>query len=187
MGEQTQPIRVPKSLVPLFTEFLAKRKLAVGAQTAGSVGFGGNVAELLPIQAGVAPLLLPFVTSPSPQAGFPSPAADHVEETLDISQLLVKNPTATYYLRVQGASMEDAKIFDGDILVVDRSLEAKPGRIVVAAYDGNFYVKRLRILRGRQALVSENAARSAEFPPMYLDQAQEVTLWGTVTGSARQF
>lgn len=185
MGEQTQPIRVPKSLVPLFTEFLAKRKRAISADSVASASFGGNVAELLPIKVDAERLLLPFVTSPSPLAGFPLPVADHVEDVLDLTQLMVKTPTATYFLRVCGASMEDARIFDGDILVVDRSLEAKPGRVVVAAYGGNIYVKRLKTILGRQALVSENAARAAEFPPMYLDQAQDVTLWGTVTGTTR--
>lgn len=182
LGEQTQPIRVPKSLVPLFSEYLERRKQLSATKP---IGLGGNVAELLSLSADAPSLALPFVTSPCPQAGFPSPAADHVEDVLDLNQLMVKNPTATYFLRVRGASMEDARIFDGDILVVDRSLEAKLGRVVVAAYDGNFYVKRLKSIRGRQALISENAARAAEFPPMYLDQAQDVTMWGTVTGTTR--
>lgn len=85
------------------------------------------------------------------------------------------------------ASWPFGSIFDGDILVVDRSLQASPGKVVVAAYDGDLYVKRLRSIRGRLALVSENAARSAEFPHLYLDKAQECTLWGVVTGLARTF
>lgn len=180
------PIRVPQVLFAELSTYLSRRRQSI-VQARQPLGFDGNVDRYFPIQPDGSTLALPFVTSPCPQAGFPSPAMDHVEDVLDLNQLMVKNPTATYFLRVRGASMEDAKIFDGDILVVDRSREAKPGHIVVAAVDGNFYVKRLKSLRGRQALVSENAARAAEFPPIFLDQAQEVILWGTVTGSARQF
>lgn len=128
----------------------------------------------------------PLLVSPRIQAGFPSPAADYIEEVLDLNDLLVRNPPATFYVRVQGDSMVDALIFDGDILVVDRSLDATPGRIVVAAADGDLLVKRLRKIRGRLALCSENAARP-DYRPVYLDRTQDSTVWGVVTGLVRKF
>lgn len=131
---------------------------------------------------------LPYVDSPQPQAGFPSPAADYVEDTLDLHTLMVRNPPATFYVRVRGESMKDAGIHDQDILVVDRSLDPVPGRIVVAVVDGDFYVKRLQRLRsGLLALVSENVQEAAIYPDIRLDQVQEHTIWGVVTGAVRRF
>jgi len=131
---------------------------------------------------------LPLIASPSPQAGFPSPAADYVEETLDLNELMVRNPPATFFVRVRGESMVDAKVFEGDVLSVDRSIDPRPGHIVVASYSGDLYVKRLsRLAGGRLALVSENAALRDEYPILYLDQAEDCTLWGVVTGSVRRF
>ena len=77
-------------------------------------------------------------------AGFPSPAEQYVEAPLDLNQLLISRPAATFFLRVAGDSMIDAGIFEGDILVVDRSIEAKDGMIVVACVDGEFTVKTLK-------------------------------------------
>lgn len=135
-----------------------------------------------------APLWLPLVASPSPQAGFPSPAADYVEETLDLNQLMVRNPPATFFVRVRGESMVDARIFEGDVLSVDRSIDPRPGHIVVASHSGDLYVKRLsRLPGGRMALVSENRAAADRYPPLYLDLAEDCTLWGVVTGSVRRF
>lgn len=188
-GEPTRAMRIPESLVPAVVTVLEARRQAakMPAPTAASARLGGNLSETLALAASPSALALRYVVSPSPQAGFPSPAADYVEDALDLNRLMVRNPPATFCVRVRGPSMEDARIFDGDILIVDRSLQASPGRIVVAAYDGDLYVKRLKSLRGRPALVSENAGRAAEFPPMYLDQAQDCTLWGVVTDLARTF
>lgn len=128
----------------------------------------------------------PFFESPRPQAGFPSPATDYVERALDLNELLVTNPPATFFVRVQGDSMADSGILDGDLLAVDRSIDPKPGKIVVAAYDGELLVKRLRRLKGRLTLCSENATHP-EYRPLPLDEAQECTLWGVVTGVIRKF
>lgn len=133
-------------------------------------------------------LRLPLIASPSPQAGFPSPAADYVEETLDLNELMIRNPPATFFVRVKGESMTDAKIFEGDVLCVDRSIDPRPGHVVVASYSGDLYVKRLSRLSGdRLALISENAAQREQYPILYLDQAEDCTLWGVVTGSVRRF
>ena len=84
--------------------------------------------------------------------------------------------------------MVDAKIFEGDVLAVDRSIDTRPGLIVVATYAGDIYVKRLaKLAGGRLALMSENAAQRDQYPILYLDQAEDCTLWGVVTGSVRRF
>ena len=88
-------------------------------------------------------------------AGFPSPAED-THETFDIVAHIVKHPAATFFMRVAGDSMIGAGIFDGDLLVVDRSIEAKPGDIVVAVVDGEFTIKRFRRNGSTIELVLEN-------------------------------
>lgn len=116
-----------------------------------------------------------------PAAGFPAPGDDLIEQPLDLNDLLVDNPTATFFVRVAGDSMEGARIFDGDVLVVDRSLEAKSGRIVVAAVYGELVVKRLQKTASGLALVSENDS----YQPIVIDDAEGCFVWGVVTGLAR--
>ena len=99
----------------------------------------------------VAPLFLARIS-----AGFPSPADDYVESALDLNAYLVRNPAATFMVKVSGDSMIGAGIADGDILVVDRSEEAVHGRIVVAVLDGELTVKRLHVRNGVRLLVPEN-------------------------------
>ncbi|HGU5938120.1 TPA: translesion error-prone DNA polymerase V autoproteolytic subunit, partial [Yersinia enterocolitica] len=76
-------------------------------------------------------------------AGFPSPAADYVERPLDLNELCIAHPAATYFVRVSGNSMTGAGIYDGSLLVVDRSITAKHGDIIIAAIGGEFTVKKL--------------------------------------------
>lgn len=130
---------------------------------------------------------LPLIESPRPQAGFPSPAADYVENTLDLMTLMVTNPPATFYVRCAGDSMADAGILDGDILVVDRSLTPRSRQIVVAVYDGEIYVKRLFRGRDRGELRSENAAKASKYPPMEISEDHSCEIWGVVTGAVRKF
>lgn len=119
-----------------------------------------------------------------PQAGFPAPGDDQVEKILDINDLVVKNPASTFYVRVEGDSMEGAGIFSGDVLVVDRAVEAKDGRIVVAAVNGEMLVKRLSVRTGSDpVLVSENPA----YEPIVLGTDEECFIWGVVVGSVRTF
>ncbi len=125
---------------------------------------------------------VPLYTS-RPQAGFPAPGDDQIERILDINDLVVHNPASTFFVRVEGDSMEDVGIFSGDVLVVDRAVEAKVGRIVVAAVNGEMVVKRFAKVDGRQALVSENQA----YAPIFLGEDEECYLWGVVVGSVRQF
>ncbi len=97
---------------------------------------------------------IPLFLEPVP-AGFPSPAEGYLEEILSLHDLVVRNPTATFFVRVSGSSMERAGIHPGDILVVDRSLSPRSGHIVLAALGGEVTVKRLRVREGRAFLVPE--------------------------------
>jgi DNA polymerase V len=106
--------------------------------------------------ADAAPLLLALLGRTVP-AGFPSPADDYLEGEIDLARLLVERPAASFVMRVSGHSMSGAGILDGDLLVVDRSLAARPGHVVVATLDGEMTIKRLRRLRdGRMALKAEH-------------------------------
>lgn len=118
-----------------------------------------------------------------PAAGFPSPGDDMVEKALDINDLVIEHPASTFFVRVSGDSMEGAGIFDNDVLVVDRAVEAKEGKIVVAAVYGEMVVKRLEKTRDGLALVSENEA----YAPILVSESEDVFVWGVVVGSVRIF
>ncbi len=121
-------------------------------------------------------LKVPLVSA-QVQAGFPSPAEDHMERSLDLNEHLVRNPAATFFVRVQGDSMRDDGIRGGDILVVDRSLAPVDRQIVVAMLDGDFTVKRLRRMEGRVFLEAGNE----DFDPIEIRESQELVIWGVVT------
>lgn len=110
-------------------------------------------------------------------AGFPSPAEDEMESKLDLNELLIKHPAATFFLRVTGSSMIKAGIYHNDILVVDRSIEPVHGKIVIAALNGELTVKRLSI-RGRCVqLVAENDG----YPAIDITEEMDMRIWGVVT------
>ncbi|MCD2452799.1 translesion error-prone DNA polymerase V autoproteolytic subunit [Methylicorpusculum oleiharenae] len=110
-------------------------------------------------------------------AGFPSPADDYVEKTLDLNELLVQKPAATFFVRAEGESMLGAGIHPNDILVVDRSIEPVPGKIVICALNGELVVKRLKRQAGRWLLGSENPA----YRDIVLYEELEMVIWGVVT------
>lgn len=110
-------------------------------------------------------------------AGFPSPAADYEEGKLDLNKHLIKNPPATFFVKVTGDSMEGAGIHDGDLLIVDRSIEPKSGKVVIAVLDGQLTVKRLRIYRGKYSLEPENT----KYPVQKITKDMEFEVWGVVT------
>lgn len=110
------------------------------------------------------------------QAGFPSPANDYIEKTLDLNELMIQHPAATFFVRVSGDSMIDAGIQSGDILVVDRSVEPANGKIVVAVVDGEFTVKRLIKRQGKILLRAENS----RFPDLSIDPDSDFEVWGVV-------
>lgn len=100
------------------------------------------------------------------KAGFPSPADDHIEQRLDLNKHLIKHPAATFFVRASGDSMENALIQNGDILIVDRSVEPIHGKIVIAILNGEFTVKRLWMQAQRLQLLSENDS----YPPIFIDK-----------------
>ena len=111
------------------------------------------------------------------EAGFPSPADDYMEGSLDLNDHIIKHPSATYFVKASGDSMIGAGIFNGDLLIVDRSLEASSGKVVIAEVDGQLTVKRLLKLGNGFSLQSENSS----YPPIELQEGNEVVVWGVVT------
>ena len=107
-------------------------------------------------------------------AGFPSPADDYVEVGIDLNEQLIRHPSSTFFLRVSGDSMIGAGIHHGDLLVVDRSLDPRPGRIVVAVLDGAFTLKRL--MRDQHGLHLE--AANPAYPALPLHHCTDVQIWG---------
>ena len=111
------------------------------------------------------------------RAGFPNPAEDARGTALDLNELVVRHPVATYYLRVEGDSMVGAGIVADDIVVVDKALEPKSGDIVVAAVDGDFTLKHLKRDGAKAWLVAANPAYQA----IALHEVQDAQIWGVVT------
>ena len=117
--------------------------------------------------------LIPLASS-TVAAGFPSPADDYIDVGIDLNETLIRHPSSTFFLRVSGDSMVEAGIQHGDLLVVDRSLEARPGHVVVAVLDGAFTLKRLARHQGRLRLEAANSA----YPPLELHHCGDVQIWG---------
>lgn len=118
----------------------------------------------------------------SVSAGFPSPAADYEEKRLDIHEYLIRNPVATFFFPVKGRSMEGAEIFDGDVLVVDRSITPTHGHIVIAFVNGERLVKRLHMRGKRVALIAENP----DYPSIEIQEEMELVIWGVVVGKFKR-
>lgn len=116
-------------------------------------------------------------------AGFPSPAADYADQRLDINEYLVRNPVSTFFFSVEGDSMQGAEIFDGDMLVVDKSIRPRHGHIVIAFVDGQRLVKRLYQRGARVALLAEHPG----YPPLDIREGMELLIWGVVTGKFKHF
>ena len=146
-GEATKPVRLPVSMVDRVLRFVQRKEAAIPLYACGV------------------------------SAGFPSPADDYLEGALDLNERLIREPAATFFARAKGDSMIGAGIHDGDLLVVDRSMEAKDGRVVIAAVNGELTVKRLARKKDKAWLEPENPAYS----PIYLNEEDDVRIWGVVT------
>jgi DNA polymerase V len=112
-------------------------------------------------------------------AGFPSPAEDFMEKRLDLNDYLVKNQASTFLIRVKGNSMVNAGIFDGDLLIIDRSVEALDGKIVLGVLNGEFTVKRINKKGKKLFLSSENDI----YKPIEITEEMDFQIWGVVTYS----
>lgn len=149
-GEPTKVVRIPQSKVADVLQFLRSSQ-----QTS---------------------LLVPLYSS-RVKAGFPSPADDYIEAHLDLNEHLIKHPAATFLVRASGDSMVGVGIHSGDILVVDRSLEATNGKIVIAALNGELTVKRLYHQNGEIKLLAENP----DYPSIDVAESFDLVIWGVVT------
>ena len=168
-GEPTQPLRVPVSLLPVVKAWLAGKNKTPPE----SARFPASPPSAYP---------LPLYSSRVP-AGFPSPADDHIEDTIDLNRHLILHPAATFFVRVQGDPMIGTGIYDGDLLVIDRALEPKTGTIVVAVVNGELTVKRLKAEGGRVWLMPENPA----YQPLEIGEGMELVIWGVVAHSVHSF
>ncbi len=133
--------------------------------------------RVFPIEQ-IEPLFLPFVLS-GVSAGFPSPADDYIETSIDLNKELIRHPFATFYVRASGDSMIDAGIHPGAILVVDRAVEADDGDIVIARVNDELCVKRLRIREGKVWLVPENNT----YDSIEVTEEMDFEVWGRVMHS----
>jgi len=111
------------------------------------------------------------------QAGFPSPAEDIIENKLDLNQLLIKHPSAAFFVKAQGDSMQNSGIFQDDILIVDKSIDPKEGMIAIASVAGDFTVKKIGKIAGRFYLLPSNP----NYKPILVDACDNVEIWGIVT------
>lgn len=168
-GEPTQPVRVPVSLLPDLQALLAAHKIQLNNPISSfeAVYSPSRKPSKLP---------LPLFTG-KVAAGFPSPADDYIDKTLDLNELLVQKPAATFFARAQGESMINAGIHPNDILVVDRSIEAIPGKIVICALNGELTVKRLARDGEQWQLKAENP----DYPDIVIFDELELVIWGVVT------
>ncbi|WPR72368.1 translesion error-prone DNA polymerase V autoproteolytic subunit [Flavobacterium sp. NG2] len=121
-------------------------------------------------------LRIPFIPD-GVSAGFPSPAADFMENNIDLNKELSENPLATFYIKVKGNSMIDAGIHDKDVLVVDRSLEPQNNKIAVCFIDGEFTVKRIKLEKDCLFLMPENT----NYTPIKINEDNQLIIWGIVT------
>jgi DNA polymerase V len=166
-GEPTAVIRLPLPLASLA------RQLHEGTLRAGDIN------QFLDIEPGERRTI--SFTEGTAACGFPSPAYDYLDRPLDFNELLVRNPAATFAVRLASDSMTEAGLFPGDIAVIDRSVTPTPGCIVLALIDGEFTIKRYRSRDGTVVLQAENPA----FPDIEVTPECAFEVWGVVTKSIR--
>lgn len=116
-------------------------------------------------------------------AGFPSPAMDFIDVSIDMNKYLIKRPTATFYGRVKGVSMKNCGIDDGDLLVIDKSIPPANNKIAVCYIDGEFTVKRINVNEGACWLIPENK----NYKPIKITEDNDFQIWGIVTHVIKTF
>ena len=168
-GETTKAIRVPESMISEIQKMLNQRK-----QLFTSFNVTPNIISFptdSPKQYSI-PLFTGKVA-----AGFPSPADDYIEKTLDLNDLLIQKPAATFFVRASGESMLGAGIHPNDILVVDRSITPVVGKIVICALNDELTVKRLKSMGDEVVLGAENS----DYSDIIIQEGTELVIWGVVT------
>ena len=171
-GENTKVMRIPESVVAHVSEILEScKERTLLAKTRDRV--------LLPAD-NPDPASIPLYSHRIP-AGFPSPADDYIDQRISLDQHLIPHRESTFFVRAVGNSMIDAGIFDGDLLVVDKSIEPVHGHIVIAVIDGELTVKRLVQQNGETILRPANA----RFKDIVLKDGQELIVWGVVTSTIK--
>lgn len=137
--------------------------------------YSGNVIDIFSADTTTS-IPIPYVDG-GISAGFPSPALDFVDVTIDLNKHLIKHPSATFYGRVKGVSLKNAGIDDGDLLIIDRSIEPTTGKIAVCFIDGEFTAKRIEILKDEIWLHPENE----NYKSIRVTQDNSFVIWGMVT------
>jgi DNA polymerase V len=168
-GEPTKTVRVPQSLVPVVVEYLDAMKVAA----AGTADDGAGLRPIATLRTATnVPALGRLV-----RAGKPTSGDDYPEDAVDLGKHLVRDPGSTFVMKVDGWSMRDAGIADGDELVVDRGVAAEDGRIVIAEIDGELTVKRLK----RTATGWLLQASNPDFADVPVGDKNDLHIWGVVT------
>jgi DNA polymerase V len=167
-GEPTKTVRVPQSVIPVVAAYLDELKRSEHAprETTGP-------RPIVALRAATAVAAL----GRRVRAGKPTSGDDYQEDTVDLGKHLVRDPSSTFLMKVAGSSMRDARIDDGDELVVDRGLAAEDGRVVVADIDGELTVKRLK----RTATGWLLQAANPDFADIPVGNKSELNIWGVVT------
>ena len=129
---------------------------------------------------------LELLLAPGIRAGFPSPAEDYLRDSLDFNRDLIRHPEATFYGRVEGDSMEGAGISDGDIAVIDRSLEPQDGDVVVGYINGNFTVKYLNLKHKDEGYI-ELCPANKNYKPIRIDESDNFEVWGVVVWTIKNW
>ena len=124
--------------------------------------------------------------APTIKAGFPSPADDYLHDSLDFNRDMIKNPEATFYGRVSGDSMIDAGICDGDIAVIDRSLQPMDGNVIVAFVNGEFTIKYLDLKHKEEGYIELKPA-NPNYSPIRIDIEDNFRVWGVVVWTIKQW
>lgn len=171
-GEPTRQLRIPASQVPVIQDYLGRLRQQQTASQRETDTITGIQAVRMETRRRIIPLM-----SHTVPAGFPSPADDHVTDSIDLNEHLITHREATFILRVSGWSMVNAGIHDGDEIIVDRALHPSHGNIVVAVVNNELTVKRLHKTATAIRLVPENP----EFQDIVIGTEEDLTIWGVVT------
>jgi len=174
-NEPTKVIRVPESQVNFIKNWLLNN-----VKTDNQTDFSSKlkVQQVHPNNDKI--YHIPLATE-RVAAGFPSPAQDDIEQALDLNEYLIRNENATFIVKANSLSMLDAGIDIDDPLIVDRSLPAKSGDIVIALIDNDFTVKRLMIDNNYQPPKIWLKAENSDYQNIYIEEGQELVIWGVVT------